>query len=432
MAATSACPRRTLFVVALLLVAVTADDGSAVGQRRRIQRRGRQAPSESAVPEAYRKTYDFLGATLRRARATLGPDRPGGTTRLAVSLLPANSNRGEDLLAPQTEQMTLRFIERMRDMGVQGVTLDINYPLLVPEYYRHMGKPEGTVDRISAFYARVAAAARQAGLRVYVESSQIFTSRTFSQTPVEGFYKSLSMETFERTRSAMLARIAEHVGPDCFTILEEPDTMQRETGLAVNNIEVILRLVNRGATAVKSVSPATRIGAGFGVWHADARTLAERLTRDTPIDVLNLHIYPIGGDQIGRLAEFADLARKHGKGTVIGEAWLFKIAPGERQRLAPGAVDAVVYGRDVFDFWAPLDIEFASVIMTLSQRHGIEYASFFWSTYLFAYVPWTPQLERAAPAQRFQVVNEAANAAIRNGTLSVTGEAFRRIAAGLR
>lgn len=187
MAATSACPRRTLFVVALLLVAVTADDGSAVGQRRRIQRRGRQAPSESAVPEAYRKTYDFLGATLRRARATLGPDRPGGTTRLAVSLLPANSNRGEDLLAPQTEQMTLRFIERMRDMGVQGVTLDINYPLLVPEYYRHMGKPEGTVDRISAFYARVAAAARQAGLRVYVESSQIFTSGTFSQMPVEGF-----------------------------------------------------------------------------------------------------------------------------------------------------------------------------------------------------------------------------------------------------
>ena len=200
--------------------------------------------------------------------------------------------------------------------------------------------------------------------------------------------------------------------------------MQRETGVPVDTVAEVLRLVNEGTEAVRAVSPKTRIGAGFGVWHRDYRTLAERLTRETTIDVLNLHIYPIAGDQIGRVAELAEIARRNGKETAIGEAWLFKIAPGERQRLDPRQLDAVIFGRDVFEFWAPLDGEFASILMTLARRQSIEYVSFFWSGYLFAYVPWTPQLERASPAQRFQAVKRAAGAA----RASRCGSATRRAA----
>jgi len=52
----------------------------------------------------------------------------------AAELLPANDNRGTDLLKPQALQSTVMYLDRLQELGVQAVTLPIGYPLYTPNF----------------------------------------------------------------------------------------------------------------------------------------------------------------------------------------------------------------------------------------------------------------------------------------------------------
>jgi hypothetical protein len=164
------------------------------------------------------------------------------------------------------------------------------------------------------------------------------------------------------------------------------------------------------------------VGAGTGTW--DDPAYAQALAH-TSLDYLDLHIYPINGDQVvDRALRFAEAARRGGKRLVLGEAWLYKARDG-----APVAAAAALFGRDVFSFWEPLDVEFVTVMGRLSHLLQIDATSFFWSRYFFGYVEYGEATRRLPPAALFRLANQVAakNMLKTPPEPTATGRAFERL-----
>ncbi len=346
----------------------------------------------------------------------------------ATSLLPANANMGLRLLIPSTATTADLMLQRFSELGLKGVTFDVNFPLLDPAYYEYMGQPADTVDKLLAFYKARVAVARQYGLKVIVESSQVFTNKAYSSLPVEDYYHTLDLATFEARRTGMFKLIAEALQPDWFTVAEESDTMQTVTGLPVDEPAVQIPMVGRFVVALKSLGlPNMKVGAGFGTWHPQWRELAEGFLRDAGVDFLNLHFYFLRDDQFARAMESARLARQYGKGIVVGEAWCYKTEGAEGIN---GATDATAFARDAFSFWAPLDAKFLQALALLGRSEGFEYLSPFWSTYFFGYLDYSPQTSGLLPAQIVPLVNRTVASNLYQGISSPTGEAWSALARG--
>ena len=115
----------------------------------------RHVPQE--VPEKYRAIYREIDAEIDR-QLPLVP-LPWGQktgTVFGVELLAANRNRGEALLGEQILQATALTLDRLKALGVQSVSLRLQYPVLTRNHPR-------TAD-YREFYRRVAAEIRKRGL----------------------------------------------------------------------------------------------------------------------------------------------------------------------------------------------------------------------------------------------------------------------------
>jgi hypothetical protein len=150
-----------------------------------------------------------------------------------------------------------------------------------------------------------------------------------------------------------------------------------------------------------------------------------RLAKETDVDYLDMHIYPVNLDFFTRRPlEVADLAAKNGKSLVIGEGWLYKSRDGELGKNGLSYVE--LYARDVFSFWAPLDSKFIGDLVQYSRAYHVEYMSLFWVQYLFGYVDYTPSLAKAAPGelQQLGVLSAVGNIVAKKP--SSTGKAYQR------
>jgi hypothetical protein len=148
------------------------------------------------------------------------------------------------------------------------------------------------------------------------------------------------------------------------------------------------------------------------------------------LDCIDIHIYPIGrdGNLLERAFETATKARASGKCAVISEAWLYKVSSSEMTTLSGNFEQ--VYGRDAFSFWEPLDESFIRAVTRLSQASGVEFASFFWTRYFFAYLDYD-QYHNLSPQQINRQATQASILNTQSNTLSPLGNFFReRIAAG--
>jgi hypothetical protein len=85
------------------------------------------------------------------------------------------------------------------------------------------------------------------------------------------------------------------------------------------------------------------------------------------------------------------------------------------------------FARDAYSFWQPLDERFVATVANLAHTIQAEFCSFFWMNLLYAYVDYTPEISRLAPAQLMQVSRAAAAEKILAGTLSGTGERFQNL-----
>jgi hypothetical protein len=372
-----------------------------------------QTIKASSVPSKYRRLYSELDQKLQGIDRFLTKQWNGQKYPMAfsVELLAANSHHGEALLREETFEANVMMLDRLRSLGVRGIMLGILYPVLNPSFHR-------SADYLN-FYKRLAFEIRQRDLKLIVETTSTFREPEFSDVKVD--YSGLTMEKYKREKRQMIEKIIREMRPDYLTVDNEPLTQQRNTGLlfSVRNytemIQYILKDLDRSGV---------KLGAGSGTW--DHFDYFESLAKNTPVDYIDMHLYPIQRDfVIDRTLRIERLARAQNKMLTVGEAWLYKAAESEFAGLE--ASQPQVFARDVFDFWIPLDEKFLEVMVTLSHHSKLEFCSLFWMRYLYGYLQYNHTTRGMKPLQLFRQVNGLAYKNMLTGTLSQTGMTFQRL-----
>ena len=370
-------------------------------------------PVPAKVPEAYRAVYRELESELSLLNPILAAPwgRKTGATAFGVELLVANRNRGEDLLNEQVLQASALTLDRLKQIGVKSVSLSIQYPILTHSF------PETPAYR--EFYRQVAAEVRQRGLLLVVEMGTMSRAPEVSRVPVD--YSGLTREHFNAGLREMAAAVIADIHPDYLTVLSEPDTQARNTGLAFSASQFAATV----KSALTGLDPgSTWLGAGAGTWLA--LDYFKALADIPALNYLDLHIYPIQhGFASARVLKATEAAKARGKRVSIGNTWLYKISNREFGRINP--VEA--FARDAYSFWQPLDERFVATMVNLAHTIQAEFCSFFGMDLLYAYVDYTPETSRLAPAQLMQVSRAAAAEKILAGKLSGTGERFKDLIA---
>lgn len=373
---------------------------------------GQVAP---AVPPEYRALYDQLAGSLTSWERRL-PDRgPARPPVWAAELLPANGNRGEDLLTPRALEGSIVYLEALRRLGIQGVKVAIPYPLLDPAYPR-------SAD-YARFYRQVAAEVRRRQMVLLVGTGPAFTDPSLGAVGVD--YRALTFAQFREGRRRVAHRIAREIRPDYLTVGTEPTTEAGITGFVSLRDPILYAEMIRYILQGLPEGP-TRLGAGAGNW--ESSSFAQRLAALPGLDYIDLHVYPVGPWMVARAQGLAGAARSHGRGLVIGEAWLYKVSGRELGRTTP----AEAFRRDVFSFWSPLDQRFVQILARWAWTAGAHLVSFFWSTYLFAYLDYDPTTA-VLPygALRARVDRQVVHSLL-TGQASPTGQRLKTLIASLR
>ncbi len=385
---------------------------------------GTEAPQKEVleespeVPAEYEDIYAELADKLQELDAYLEDVQNGGTTHtvFSVELINANSNRGEALLEPYNFLACQRTLEALKDLGVTGITMSVQYPVLNPDFPRS--------DAYLMFYRWLAAETRSLGLSLVIETTTVFPQPEISPLGVD--YTGLTLEEYMREKRAMVETVLRDLRPDYLTVENEPGTQQANTGLdfSVANqaaiVNHILSGIDRGET---------RIGAGAGTWEDLA--YFESLSGIAGLDYLDMHIYPIQGELVIERAErILEMARSTAKGLAVSEAWLYKASSSEVASGQNVAMAADIFARDAYSFWAPLDQAFLEVMVELSHYLELEFISPFWMQYLFAYLPYSPATEERGYAWVIGLVNSQTWVKIQAGTLTSTGEAYKELISG--
>ena len=155
------------FIMAsMMLLALLSCDGAQVVTK--------DTTGNTSVPSRYQALYHELHSKLRGLHAATQPLRKnkGSDTAFGVELLVANSNRGEVLLKERVFKATVFTLDRLKDLGVQGVALSIQYPLLTQSFPRSIEYRD--------FYRRVAQEVRRRNLALIVEIGTMFREPEFS------------------------------------------------------------------------------------------------------------------------------------------------------------------------------------------------------------------------------------------------------------
>ena len=394
------------FIMAsMVLLALLSCDGRQITTKERT--------GNTSVPYRYRALYHELNSKLRRLHAateSIGKDKQSHTA-FSVELLVANSNRGEILLKERVFQATVLTLERLKELGVQGVALSIQYPVLTQSFPRSIEYRD--------FYRRVAREIRRRNLTLIVEIGTMFREPEFSGIRVD--YRGLTMARFNNRLREMAETIIEDLRPDYLTLFTEPDTQAQNTGLefSVSSYTATIRSMAQGLP-----NQGVRLGAGAGTW--DDIGYIKALSLIPELDYLDLHIYPIQRDfVVDRVMRVAQIAHNRHKSVSIGEAWLYKVSERELGSISP----VKAFARDVYSFWQPLDEMFLEIIVTLCRQISAEFCSFFWMKYLYGYLDYDASTKNLRPQELITHIDRVAGRRILANTPSATGNTFKSLVA---
>ena len=371
------------------------------------------ATQPPVVPPEFEDLYRLLGQTLDEFGAQLGacepsPDRP----IFGAELLVASGNRGEKLLEPATFETVQLSLDRFEELGLRGVTVQISTPLLVPDYPHN--------EDYARFFKQVAREVHRRGMTLLVETGPVFPDPQLSNVRYD--FSTFDLGSYFAARKGEIVRIAREVEPDYLAIGQEPSTEAMLTGLSISPPDYLAFV--QGTLSSLDAYPNTRVGAGAGTW--ENPDYLRGFIEDTDLDFVDLHIYPIVGPRLDYLQvtlDTAALARAKGKRSVIGEAWLYKAFPSEIRTIHYGDI----YARDAFSFWAPLDADFVRMVACLARSQDLDFISFFWSSFFFAYLDYDQTPTDLTHAEQMRALNQAVYANMLGGVFSPTGLAYAEL-----
>ena len=367
------------------------------------------ADYDESVPPAYQSMYSALSELLDNFGQTLGSTSPTPNHGViyGTELLPADSNIGPRLLSPQTMQGVINYLDAIQKFGVQGVTIDVSFPILTstfPNYAQYL-----------QFYEDVVAQVRQRGMRIDVESETPLLVGYPGLSLGSVSYANLTYSDYVSEDKEMIQTVIKDLHPDYLNIGTETDTLQ----MLLHYPEI--STPQGWGTYISSLltglnKSTTKINVGIGSW--DPISYLYATLNDSAVDAIDVHIYPVYGNYLPTLTRIGQLSEEYGKPIVIDEMWLHKSTMTEGHNFA---TDAEISARNLYAFWIPLDEKFLEVMSKYSQVYNVAYLSPFEGTNFFAYLDYTSASANVPYYQARQVAGRAAAVNIANGIVSPLG-----------
>jgi len=380
----------------------------------------RTVQNVGAVPPEYQSLYSKLEARLSSFDKKLDSLSNGSRHPVVMSagLVTANPNSGDALLTPETYDLSVRYLDSLLGLGVRGIALDINFPLLDPNF---MGTEKS--NEYLNFYRKLVSEIKTRGLSISIEVQPVFPD--FSPLPVRSYYQKLTFETYKTRVLAMLKTVAAELKPDYLTVANEPDTAAGNTGFPLDELDVSVEEVKLFVFELEKLGlGSVKYGAGFGNWQKDYQAWAQEYSNIPELDFLNVHIYPADGDLLDRVLTISDMAKGKRKGLTVHESWLWKWQVGEHINNIVAQGD--IYARDTYSFWQPLDSKFVAILFKLGQVKKFDFISPFWSCYFFMYFDYAEVKNLPGKMLLGAALVKGATAAL-EGRITATGEAYRRL-----
>lgn len=373
-------------------------------------------PTRAPVPPEFQSLYTALDGALTTFDNSFNAASGNTPVTFAAELLPANGNRGTELLNPQVMVGVRVSLDALQKMGVQGVTVAIKYPMLLPDF------PNSA--QYTEFFKNVAREIHQRHMKMDVEIGAVFPPPI---STLDVNYRGLTLDQFKTRVHQMAATIIQQVQPDYLDLDAEPDTEAAITRLRgldtppvfTDLINYTLKDLNRGSTLV---------GAGSGSWSGLGFVQSE--AANTSLDFISIHVYPVTGQTLPTSGAMADLAHQSGKRVILDEMWLYKTNTPEP--MMGIAAEPEIERLNTYSFWSPLDQKFLATVARVAHAKNIDYVSAFWSTAFFAYLEYDPKLQTLPYKQVLAQWNSAATRNIVAGNYSATGEWYNHLLGGVR
>jgi hypothetical protein len=378
-----------------------------------------QAPG--SVPAEYLSPYASIEADAQAFEGMAGSSSSGGTTTVGAELLAANGNIGTGLLSAHALFGVETELDAYRALGVQGVTVCVSFPLLLPSTTDSSG--------YLGFYEQVAQQVHARDMVLSVEENPIFAGTQLTTLPIS--YAGLTLDSYAAEQQQQAQLIINDMQPEYLSLLTEPDTFSSVLRLDLDTPATASQVVtaelsglNRGITLV---------GAGSGTW---SNPSIDQALLTTSIDYLDVHVYPLAPADLTNLTSDVAAAKATGKSLVMDETWLYKdltdgnFGPaGTSQSNASGPENEM---KDVsFSFWEPLDESYVAAMVSYVRSQGFSYVAFFdGSRCFFGYLTWSPQLDAASYPAFSQEYNQMVAANLAGPAVSGTGLSLQKALAG--
>jgi hypothetical protein len=385
------------------------------------------AQTPGPVPADYQSDYatvqtDAQAFEAMATTAAAGKSSTGATTTVGAELLAANGNAGTGLLAPQAISGVEAELDAYRALGVQGVTVCVSFPLLLPS------TPDSSA--YLSFYEQVAQQVRARGMVLSVEENPVFSGTPL--TSLSFSYAGLTLSTYAAEQRQQAQLIIDDLQPAYLSLLTEPDTFSAVLHLTLDTPATAAQAVSDELAGLNRGS--TLVGAGAGTWSTPA---IDQSLLTTSIDYLDVHVYPLASADLANLTSDVAAARAAGKPLVMDETWLYKdYTNGSFDSTGTSELSSVNGAANEqkevsFSFWEPLDEGYVAAMVSYVRSQGFSYVAFFdGARCFFGYLTWSPELDAASYQTLIQEYNQMVSADFRSLGVSGTGLSLRQAITG--
>lgn len=374
------------------------------------------------VPSPYQATYNALEGQLNTFASIAGsaatsPKADKERPVLSFGLETSNGNamhpgvlEGKDL------EDSAVIVQRMKELGATGVTIEVSFPLLLPDF------PDSS--EYTTFYTDIAQMVHQAKMTLTVEENPLFEN--ISTIPVFAYYSSLNLQSYAAADHQMAQVIIDIMHPTYLSVLTEPDTytaLLHQPAIDLNSPEVGVQFVDAVISGLDK--DGTLVGAGTGSWTSPIYD--QDLISKTPIDYVDMHIYPIAKVDLDNMVSDVSEAKAAHKPLLMSECWMYPLStngyPLDSVQAAPDEQSVISYS-----FWEPLDERFLTDVYEYARTSGFLVVSPNSTLNLFAYQTYTPVLAAETPQQIESSFYAAVTTAVESNQFSPTGETYRYLA----
>ncbi len=379
-------------------------------------------PGFAQIPAQYQPIYSLVNTQISSFDSTLlqssngtkypylsAPQLETASSDLYTSLL------GEYQYSTQVEPQ----LSDIQAEGAKAVTVHIDFPILYQPFY---SSNPSQYQQFVTFYQQLMQDVHSRGMKMIVETNAATVFPGANTSSFAAYYQSLSWTQYMQGRAATALNIVEQIKPDYLTVITEPDSeainsYQANAGTVTGSTELLQTIM----TALKGHTTGVEVGAGAGTWITDYTDYVTNFLA-TPIDFLDMHIYPVNNNFLPLAATGAQMAHAAGKKVGMSECWDWKILNTELNVLPLVNVEA----RNPFSFWAPLDQLFLKTMNDFGEIDQLEFISPFWTHYFEAYISYTT-FGSLSPSAVLNQSYTAAGTATSEGQFTSTGHYYEQL-----